>query len=654
MKQPHTIALRASLCFFLSFVLIQTTFAQPIYTVRNDPANSKRKIIDIKPATRKLSTVIQTRNALDAVKFKRPELPFKAFEMRHPKTGKELNPNAIITIKYNDSVQKKATVKEFFDELNAMEKALTARGRTLRVASTFTDLKPGFVAGPYLKEPKLPAGYNRSVFKTNSNPRGYAINGKPLYIKPLTENNLNTNAFKMVDWEPALYIADRYSNHGTTEFPAEWVKSSMSDGGRSIFPLILEVPKGIEPLIKRIDWQVSVTPFDDTWKEVNIPGLKKTGTVPTVSFSKGIRGVDILPAVMKSVYAPFYVDLSQVEPVPQNTVKYYFIRAIAYSAANDVLKISPQVVAAYGFKPSKLKIAVPEVNSVPGFNYSFPSESSIPFGLFIKGEGFTTKKTTKYTDPEFENLATTGFKFSGKATLGLRYFNFMSIVNDNEPSSKELNVLKAHFNAVAGMGTSPTGQNEAQGIRLDLDIMDGLYKPSIDFSTKVPGTDNISLDYTISEPINWELVNTRFFIGPVPMKISASVGGEAGIQLSGFMNTANFEMKGSIRPYLKTYFTASGGVDAIIAYATLNAEVNPLLEINMPVLVSSQGKALDFTNNIAALNGRVYLAVGFYYPCPSLEKIVGWLSGDEDLPLCECKWEYNIFDFKGYNETFKY
>lgn len=630
-------------------------FAQPLYSIRNDPDNNKRKIIDIKPAVRSAPFVVQTRNVLDNPGYRRPEIPHRPFEMVNPKTRKPLSPEAMLTIKINDSVTKKTTVKQFFAELNEMERALNLRGRTLRVSHTFADLKPDFNNAPYLKKGMLTKGFISTSFNTNSNPPSYfTVTGQLVPNKKFIAIS-NMSVPKAIEWKTNLYIAERFENHGTVEFPAEWSNVSLSSANRKIFPVILEITKGFAGLIKKIDWQVSDVPFDGTIKDVNLPQVKKTITSSSPVFSTAVRGTDILPDAKASSYASAFIDLSQIEPIPAQP-KPYYIRAVCYDAAGDVSKVTGQVIATYGYTPKPFKIAPQEDNSVPGFSYAYPSDPSSPFGLYVKGEGFSTKKRTRYQDDNYDVLITTGIKFKGAADLGLKYFNFASIADGNAPKTKNLSIIKGDFTAIAGSGTGTGNTTEAQGVSLKMNILEGFYTPSIDFTTKIPGTDNISLEYTVKEPINWELINTRFFIGPVPFSIKAKIGGEAGLELGGFVNMSPgyYAFNGRIKPYLHTYFTASGGVDAVIAFATLNADVNPVLNIDMPVLFSSNGKSLDFTNEISALNGRVYLKVGFFYPCPDLGKIVGWISGDEDMPLCECSWEWKIFDFKGYNEVFRY
>lgn len=217
-------------------------------------------------------------------------------------------------------------------------------------------------------------------------------------------------------------------------------------------------------------------------------------------------------------------------------------------------------------------------------------------------------------------------------------------------------MIKAKFLATTGSQTGTGNSNEADSntVKLDVDVLEGLYKESIPFTNKLP-SGGISLNYTIKQSLEKEILSTRFMVGPVPIKISAGFGGEAGFEMSGSADIISRSVTGSIRPYLNSKFIASGGVDAVIAYATLNAKLDPLLNIEMPVTFNSANASkLSFNGSVKALYGKIYLKVGFYYPCPDIEKIVGWLSGDEDIPLCECNWEFNIFDFPGLDHKWSY
>lgn len=647
-----------AVCLFFSAFL----FAQQGFKTRIDPQNPKRKIIDLPPVIRKAPVIDEKRNVLDDASFKRAPIPFKPFEMRNPKTGKDLDPNAVLTIAMPDKTTRTTTVKQFYEQLNKMESALAARGRSLRDPASFTDLRPKFVSNNYKNPPALPKGFQAGIFKVNPVVNKFSNNNiitKPstnIIIKPVTNPPV---LFNIVNWDAETYIAGYTENTGTTEFPAEWMKASGTGKGRNIYPVIVQVPKGIEGLIDRIEWQVTTTPFDGTLKDVDVPGIIQKGFLGNIQWSTGFRGTGELPAYKKSTYCIFYVDLAKAQqPEPVDDVKPYYVRAVCFNKAGDVVKISSQAVANYGAKEVAMTMPLTETQSVPKFSYQFPEEgSSIPFGVFIKGKGFNSANfkeiTTKGGNSSINKL---GYSISSNASLGIKYFNFLSLVSDNEPASKPFTLINADFNAVLGKVKNNSGSYLPYGIKLNLSFLDGAVPYNIDFTNTVPGSPNlVQLDYSLPQSIDIGLLDMRFFIGPVPIKIAASIKGEAGIKMFGQANTSSFEISGGIEPYVKTSFDASGGVDAIIAYATLNAQVDPLLALNMPMTFnSSNGSPLNLNSTLSGLAGRVFLKVGFYYPCPSLEKIIGFLSGSEPLPLCECSWEYNIFDFPGFTHTYSY
>lgn len=639
------------LCYLLAFLLLFTSiiFAQR-YQERQDPKNPKRKILTLQTATRKAQMVVQTRNVLDADNAKKPPIAFQPFEMRHPRTGKPLNPNATLTINMPDGSKRVTTVKQYYEQLNALENALAVRGRTLRNPSAFAGLKPDFNATVYNNPPVLAPGFKSGKFEVKKS------NASPNLMIPIGGVSVKNSQVitSTIAWDANLLIAEYYQNHGTPEFPAKWVTESGSSKGRTTFPLIVQVPKGFEGLIKKLEWQVSDKPFDGTLKNTSAAAPPRSGIVLNPKWSSAIQSAN-LPIGKNYTYTDLYINLASIEPEPVNIVKPYYIRVICYDAAGDVFKVTDPVVANYGGINKPFKVAVPSVNTVPGFSYSFP-EGATPFGVFIRGSGLNSRVNNKWKDETYQELIPAGYGVTGGASIGVKYFNFLSLVNSSEPVNKEFTLVQAQFKAALGSGTTPSGGNETNGITLKLSGLDGLIDPTpISFNTKLPGTNIITLEYDVKQPLDIELLHTRFTIGPVPMIIKAAIRGEAGVRLSGQANADNFDVTGTITPFVSTRFEASGGVDAFIAYATLNAEVNPLLSLELPMSFTSTGKKpLTFNGVLSGLGGRVYLKVGFYYPCPSVEKIVGFLTGDEDLPLCECKWEYNIFDFKGFEHTYGY
>jgi hypothetical protein len=149
------------------------------------------------------------------------------------------------------------------------------------------------------------------------------------------------------------------------------------------------------------------------------------------------------------------------------------------------------------------------------------------------------------------------------------------------------------------------------------------------------------------------LFDDWFIIGVVPVHIKSGIKADIGLDINGTYNAFENKVSATFTPRVNSWFYAFGGVDAVLAYATLNAEVNPLLKVGLPMTINgSTGKAAEMKMTLDALKGKVFLKVGFFYPCPSVSKVVGWIVGDEDVPFCECNWIYNIFDWPGLHEDY--
>ncbi len=650
------------LTFLLSLLSISLTAQR--YTERTDPANPKRKIVTLTLIIRKLPETVSTRNLLDEDKSRKP-IPFQTFELKNPRTGKVLDPNAKMTLKLPDGSTRVTTVKAFYDQVNEMEKQLTARGRSLRQPNTLKDLRAAPDQKSYLNY-NANKFSNYSVNKFRYLPKTTGGRPGPLPVPVIiTKAEPEIIVFNMNNlWNADMYVSLLYENQGTSEFPTEWAKVSGADNGRNKYPVIGQLPAKNKDMVKKILWQLSSIPFDNTLKDINPPGVIKSFEQTTVFWTERPRGWESLPDAAKKTIASsvfFYntLDLTGIVPYPAGEPVTYYIRTVLYNDKNEAIKFPEQIIFVYGHTKDKAnEVHLPpaaETNSVPGFKYSFPDNTDIPFGMFVKGSGLSSYKSKGYAagDKTWTPI-TTGYKLQANAALGIRYFNFPYIFNAAEPASKELTMISADFKGM--LGTGPTWSPASNGVSLTLSGLDGLIKPfTYEFTNKIPGTDIIDIGYAFKQPIEIVLVNQIFFLGPVPIRIEASILGEAGINLSGQFDPNNLSAGGEIRPYLNSQFKASGGVDAIIAFGTLNADVNPLLSLNMPLTFSStSSKPLSFNTTISGLKGRVYLKAGFYYPCPSLSKIVGWITGDEELPLCECVWEYNIFEFAGFEHKLGY
>jgi hypothetical protein len=627
MKKPikRTLLLGFALALFLS-VALSTVPAQAQTDKRNQQnpqpqivdksakpeivdKSAKPEIVD-KSAKPKLGVEVRAQqNLLDSSDQRRTAIPFQRFEMVHPATRKPLNPNAELRLPAVEpgGRVRVTTVKQFYDELNALEQELNKHGRSLRQPNTFADLKPKFNMQTY----------------------------QQALVQNLNASNLGSNTpfATTFDVDTTLYVSDKTADEGTPEFPAKWVQQSFPNKGRKKFVFLLEAYKASSQLIKKVEWQVSANP--------SFTQKKWSGVATTSSWGLSHLGLDLLKT-KGNAYASFVIDfgaIPDINPEPQGEPKNYFVRVIPYDAEGKPFKPSTIAIARYGAKEEFLEIHYQATDTAEGFNLNLPPDSISPFGVYVRGQGFAMTKAVKTTP---SGIVPLGFKAGASAQVGMRVFNFLSIVDSSAPKNFEQDVLNLDFAVATGEEIGP----ETNRLHLDIQFL-GESVPNMPVNQNLPnGSVAIPLSYNPNKKIDYPILNMWFSIGPVPIHINAELKGEVGVHLNGTVDPKALQITGTINPYIHTSFTGRGGVDAVIAYAKLEASIDPLFNADFTAKFDSKGsKLVTMSKNLDYLKGRVSLVAGFYYPCPSLKKIVGFITGDEDLPLCEQKWQYDIFEF---------
>jgi hypothetical protein len=471
-----------------------------------------------------------------------------------------------------------------------------------------------------------------------------------VYNKKLVPaNNLpGSIKIKPLDVNPEFYISFD-GKLGNSEFPAEWVKQSSSFTTQTDLLFLVRMPAEYKSLITRIDWQVSDKPFESMPGELNPPFVKLNGTVPSIAWQGGVQGMNMLPDFNKFIYHPVKINIWQIDKLPPQAKKMYYARAICYGIGQQSYVISEPVIVPYGHVENKLKLSMPKTNDTEPINTDFPSASeNAPFGFYAKSYGPTTTHYTRYIAPEYEKLETIGYSARAGTSLGVRYFNFLSIVDSKVPKTSTLNLLEAKFSSASG---EVYDSQKPTGAYLNLSVL-GKSLESIPLGDPQKGL--VELNYSLDGPAHeLGLFDDWFLVGYVPVHIKAAIQAKVGLDLKGTYNPFENKVSATLTPRVNTLFHAFGGVDAVLAYATINAKVDPLLNVGLPMTINgSANKPLSTKMTIDALQGKVFLKVGFFYPCPSVSKVVGWITGDEELPLCECTWVYNIFDWSGFHEEF--
>lgn len=129
---------------------------------------------------------------------------------------------------------------------------------------------------------------------------------------------------------------------------------------------------------------------------------------------------------------------------------------------------------------------------------------------------------------------------------------------------------------------------------------------------------NVTMLYT-KQFFNGEVGKTvEFFIGPVPVSVRGSIGGQAGFEAK--LGLYGNGVRGSVTPSITVYGKANAGIDLWFVKAGAEGHVDLLID-NLPVVATTQlinngglklDMALKVENHLLALKGKVDVFVDVY------------------------------------------
>ncbi|MFT3746207.1 MAG: hypothetical protein QM785_18190 [Pyrinomonadaceae bacterium] len=387
--------------------------------------------------------------------------------------------------------------------------------------------------------------------------------------------------------------------------------------------------------VKQLNWQITSEPNWDLTDGDKPRGLVKSGTV-----SVGMLKVDtpyskLLGNIASELdYWDFPLDLRSALPDPTiDQTKAFYIRVIPVLANGTKLPPSSEIAINYKNNNKEYEILSPK--SKGGFDLKLPNSDSAPFGLFAKSDGLQTFKNEKVTKAGKIPL---GYKVRANAVFGFRHYNLANIIGE-QPVSYPKDLLNLEFVAAVGVGTGPNKTNEEQGAKLVVNSFLMQKAETIWLTEHGPAIQGeFPLEYDIDEPFDKEIFNTLLFVGPVPLRVTAGVKGAYGIKMYGVLKTGSMNVKGSIRPFAYASMYGRAEATALIASAGMQLDIDL---VNAELILAYDGETsdgLDFSGNISALKGKLFVYVRFYYPC---------LDWEEDF-VCEEVLPYPIFEMKDY------
>lgn len=517
--------------------------------------------------------------------------------------------------------------KEILAMTNDMEKALNERGHSLREKTPFIQLS---LQLPVVAKNDL----SRCVIKnqvTNKNTRGNSTgNGGTIpAINRLKINNgrIDTRIKTMVDATVYSYVGNIITN--AREFRNGTLGSSvqMTRNGSSITAdLMLVIPPALMNKAAGCAVALSTTQNGSVVTTAKLNIKSPSATIAPVSGGYSITYEDCIePQNMPRDYLMriYTLELGNTGynfPVAGTQPNYYYATISFYDAAGQLINTyQPNQVVFNNQLPMPINIAVSKQSQYNGFNYELTDPGLHAFGFYASSAGFSSS----YSANDFGyNGKDRKASVSADMSIGVKYYNFRQLVNSSEPLSEQFVLFGYKL-------TSEEKYYRADGVPpIRVPGSGGLKKEAPDYGVvTLLGKDydlrNTNLT-SFEEIINKPVTDIRFFIGPVPCRVSVDITGKVSVAAE-YQSSSNCDIRAILNPHADVSLRASGGVDAYsIAYAKVVADVN-LLTIDMPYVLTADNTAkstsIQPTLSVGGLAGQIYFQAGLCIPIPFVDDI---------------------------------
>jgi len=234
----------------------------------------------------------------------------------------------------------------------------------------------------------------------------------------------------------------------------------------------------------------------------------------------------------------------------------------------------------------------------------------------------------KDENEDFEELDSRGsigknyYKSWGNAEYFAAYIDAGLTLNGNASTRS----LDAHF--YAG-GT--VFNRDVRVLSLDANLRNNSSSPYAAASVKIFNqtvwSQSQNLYYERDWSKSWK-VTQRFMVGPVPVSVTASIGGSIGFKIALGLTASDFGIEGKLIPRLSVRGTAEACVDAVVAKAGVRGSLT-FLNTTFTFTPSAKPKqlSLNIDAKVTALSGSI--------------KVIAEILG-------EGVWELELFSWAGY------
>ena len=594
------------------------------------------------------------RNIFDARKgFAIAPIKHVDFTVTPDAAKKGFKMDSIYTWTAPDGEVKMASGEEILKQVNEMERELNFRGRTLRKQNAFSALSYKLInQSAVLKIPK-------SVTKISDDPVLKNGPGKGIYKIPIIKTKHNklpdvSGKFStVIGGDVGVYFGRIISNTG--EFQGNISTSSFIDNSKCIKQCPLDITLSLDAkIIQSLNISNCVLEISDNpdRKPNDNTNILATGNFnfKKPAFAKyGTENVSIsgdAPPSFHTLYS-FSVKINDLSKLAKAAIKpvLYYAYVKFYNDKGDLLYYS-----SYNTAVLESKIDVPifigqdkKVNA--GFDDAFTDPTGL-FGMYYKSSNLNSTYSTKRDEATL--VISENAKLSGDVEIGAQYYNFWYLLDNDQPKYERKSFIAANFSSeytnrykqgmvgirIPGGEKKSTDMNNYSGYQMNYSLFDGETTESY---TKTSG-------YTTTRSVEYNLFDERFFIGPVPCRITVDMKGNATLTRQSTMDTlidGSVSLSTSVTPHLDLTLTGKGGVDASIAYATIVANVK-VIEVDLPVNAKASKDAdLDAALKITALSGEIYFTAGLCIPIPWFDDlctdfridIFKWTGPSKTYPL---------------------
>lgn len=596
-----------------------------------------QKRIVLPTINRKIQTVTLDRNLLDASPgYRRAAIQFVPIAPTPDAVRRGYKADSIYVWVDPNGGRHRARGDEILKQVNDLEKALCERGHTLREKNTFNGLS---IIMPRTVKNDLTNCVIRNNLKPVKTGRTIDISGSSARNKIGRTRIDRTRVVKMLE-------NTVYSYTGFLSYSGEFKQGSLGQTSNIERPsnnpaqlssrLMLVITPKLYDQISKCTYEVADKPNGAALitTAVNIKSPGKTIQPVRGGFTIDYSDDCTEPTNMGNDFVMRVYDITlnnsgNIIPSPTKYPQPYYVTLKFYDASGKLLDTYlPNNIILNNQLPMPINIPVNKELNYAGYDYELTDPTTHSFGFYAKSGGVTTSVASEKIGYDGINRNSS---VSADMRIGVKYYNWARLVDGNAPLSKEFDLFAYTIKSEEKYSKPDNGapQIRVPGNKAkDPDYGSiTLLGTTYDLSSQ----DGNSFQQGISE----EIFNQRFFIGPVPCKIAVSLTGNVGVDVAYASNSTTCDIVSSINPYAEVNVHGEGGVDAVIAYAMVKADVN-LLKIGIPTSIQVKGPSdLNITETlvVGGLSGQVYFQAGICIPIPFFDDIC------KDFRIDILKWD---------------